>query len=706
VLSGDQEFTQSDDDATLRALRHSEVRFRTLAASTPTAIFECDLTGEVLYANERWCDMLGAGLPTDTALVDRLHPEDLKWLAELWRNDVTSAEPKGFEARCRMVQPRGQWCWFDVSLRPMFDEHGKIRSYLGAVHDVTELVEARQRSQRFQSIVEATSDLVAIVRDDFDIQYLNPAGRDAVGLGPDDDPTSVDPADHFLDDEWPRVVDEASRLLAEQDLWNGETSFRRADGTDTILSHVIVRGSDDDGTKWYASLARDISAAKVHHYGSADDAQRDVLTGLMNRDAILTELRSDLERTAGTGRVVGLMCIDVDQFKLVNDSFGHEAGDELLLELTGRLVRSAGASARLARFGSDEFVVLLEGMPSASAVHRRAAYILSALTGRAQLTAGAVHVSVSVGVITDDGTATASELLRDADATVSLAKSRGRGRLEVFDHRVHSQVVSRLATEMELRQGLEEHQFVLHYQPVIDLKRGGLSAVEALVRWEHPRYGLLGPDKFLPVVEECGLARPLGSWVLETACAASSTWDRPTPGRPRLAVNISADQLNAADFVDEVQHVVERTGLGGHALVLEVTEGIVMADAASAASTLSSLRALGAQIAIDDFGTGYSSLSHLTRLPVDVLKVDKSFVQALGSGANDDEVTATVVGLGHSLGLRVVAEGVETDAQLRAVRELGCEAVQGYFFSTPVSAEEIAELTADTSWIDNRRSRP
>ena len=222
------------------------------------------------------------------------------------------------------------------------------------------------------------------------------------------------------------------------------------------------------------------------------------------------------------------MCIDVDQFKMVNDSFGHEAGDELLLELTGRLVRSAGSTARLARFGSDEFVVLLEGMASASEVHRRAAHILSALTGRAQLTAGAVHVSVSIGVITDDGSATASDLLRDADATVSLAKSRGRGRLEVFDHRVHSQVVSRLATEMELRQGLEEQQFVLHYQPVIDLKRGGMSAIEALVRWDHPRYGLLGPDTFLPVVEECGLALQLGSWVLATACATASTWERST----------------------------------------------------------------------------------------------------------------------------------------------------------------------------------
>ena len=226
-MSGDQEFTQSDDEATLRALRDSEARFRTLAASTPTAIFECDLTGEVLYANERWSDLLGAEIPAEATLVDRLHPEDLKWLTALWEADMSASEPKGFEARCRMVKPRGPWCWYDVSLRPMFDSDGRIRSYLGAIHDVTELVEARQRSQRFQSIVEATSDLVAIVRDDLDIQYLNPAGRDAVGLGPDDDTTRLDPSRHFPDDEWPRVVDEASRLLDDQPLWNVETSFRQ-----------------------------------------------------------------------------------------------------------------------------------------------------------------------------------------------------------------------------------------------------------------------------------------------------------------------------------------------------------------------------------------------------------------------------------------------------------------------------------------------
>lgn len=701
-MSGDQEFTQADNDAAMRALRHSEARFRTLAASTPTAIFECDLQGEILYANERWCDLIGVHTPSDTSLVDRIHPEDLDRLATLWADDVGSDEPTGFSTRCRMVNAPGDWSWLDITIRPMSGPEGGVQSYLGAVHDVTELVEARQRSQRFKSILEATSDLVAIVRDDYAIQYVNPSGRAAVGLAPDDDPTKIDPSLHFLDTEWPRLLEEAGTMLREECLWNGETSFRRADGRDTILSHVIVKGADDDGTSWYASLARDISEERVHRVGGSGDVRRDVLTGLLTRDAILDELRVGLSRATDSGTLVGLMCIDIDQFKLVNDSFGHEAGDELLLELTGRLLRSAGSSARLARFGSDEFVVFLEGMTTPMAVHRRARYILNAMTGRAQLSAGAVHVSVSVGVITDDGSASASDLLRDADATVSLAKSRGRGRLEVFDHRVHSQVVSRLATEMELRQGLEEQQFVLHYQPVVDLKRGGMSAVEALVRWQHPRYGLLGPDSFLPVVEECGLARPLGSWVLETACATASTWERPIPGRPLLAVNVSADQLAAPDFADEVQWAVKQAGITGSDLVLEITEGIVMADATSASSTLSSLRSLGAQVAIDDFGTGYSSLSHLTRLPVDVLKVDKSFVQALGSGANDDEVTATVVGLGHSLGLRVVAEGVETAEQLRAVRDLGCEAVQGYYFSPPVADREIAELTADLGWIERR----
>ena len=356
---------------------------------------------------------------------------------------------------------------------------------------------------------------------------------------------------------------------------------------------MIVRGSDDDGTGWYASLARDITEDRVHRRSLPSDPDRDALTGLFNRGAILEALQRGLQRAAASDLYVGLMCVDVDQFKLVNESYGHEAGDELLLELSERLRRGAGTTARLARFGSDEFVVLLEGMTSPTAVHRRAGHIRDALTGNVELTAGTVHTSVSVGVIIDEGTSSASNLLRDADATVSLAKRRGRGRIEVFDHRVHDQVVTRLATEMELRAGLEARQFVLHYQPVIDLKVGGMSAVEALVRWEHPRYGLLGPDAFLPVVEECGLARQLGSWVLAEAIRASARWESPSKPMPRVAVNISADQLSAEDFADEVRSTIDAAGLTGERIVLEVTEGIVMADPASTASTLAGLRDFG-----------------------------------------------------------------------------------------------------------------
>ena len=413
-----------------------------------------------------------------------------------------------------------------------------------------------------------------------------------MGLDPDGDP-KIDPTRHFEADEWERVVEEAAAALEETSVWGGDTTFRRGNGVETMLSHVIVRGNDEDGTGWYASLARDITEQGVHHRSLPSDPDRDALTGLLNRGAILQALERGLERAAASDLYVGLMCVDVDQFKLVNDSYGHEAGDELLLELSERLRRGAGTTARLARFGSDEFVVLLEGMTSPTAVHRRAGHIRDVLTGNVELSAGTVHTSVSLGVIIDEGTSSASNLLRDADATVSLAKRRGRGRIEVFDHRVHDQVVTRLATEMELRAGLEARQFVLHYQPVIDLKVGGMSAVEALVRWDHPRYGLLGPDAFLPVVEECGLARQLGSLVLAEAISAASSWESPSKPMPRVAVNISADQLSAEDFADEVRSTVEGAGLTGERIILEVTEGIVMADPASTASTLAGLRDFG-----------------------------------------------------------------------------------------------------------------
>ena len=697
-MSESKKSMEADGDAATAPHTDGTARFRALAASMPSAIFECDLEGNMRYANERWADLVGQEMPADGGLVDRIHPDDLDALAEKWLTDRGRPQRIGFDSRCRLSAVEGTWLWVDMKLRPIVDPSGHVTGYMGALHDITDLVEARQENQRYRKILDATSDLVAVVRDDLDVQYLNTAAREAVGLGRDDEATTFDPARYFIGDEWQRVVDQAGVALAEQNTWSGDTAFRRANGTDTVLSHVIVRGTDEDGTGWYASLARDVSTAHVHRGAAIAVTRLDGLTGLLNRGSLETQLESALALAVHRHHYVGLLCLDIDQFKLVNESYGHAVGDELLVVMAARL-RALSDGAVLARVGNDEFVVMVEGMSSAAEINRRARRLLENVAGEVRLSAGAAHVSVCVGVISDDGQGSARDLLRDADATVSLAKSRGRGRMEVFDRRVHDRVVTRLATELELRRGLDEQQFVLHYQPVVELESGNVTAVEALVRWEHPRYGLLLPDLFLPVVDESGLAYRLGSWVLREACETAAGWPQQRPHSVKVAVNVSADQLGAEEFVTEVQSVLTATGLTGDNLVLEVTEGIVMADPAAAALALSSLRSFGVTVAIDDFGTGYSSLSHLTRLPVDILKVDKSFVQRLGRQQNEDAVTSTVVGLGHSLGLVVIAEGVENELQLQAVRDLGCDSVQGFYFSKPLPADRIRALLADSSAI-------
>lgn len=670
----------------------------------PTALFQSDVSGHITYANARWIELLGRDDFPGKDPVGNLHPDDRERMVMLWTDDVADPSPRGFTARLRLnTRPRG-WRWVDITLTPIRGASGELVGYAGAAHDVTELVDVRQRSLRFQRVLEATSDLVAIVREDLEVQYLNPAARMSVGLPDKGDANNFDLASRFAPLEWDRVVTEATEALSESGAWHGVSTFRRADGREVLLSHVIVTGDDDDGTSWFASLGRDIAGDQLHRAALLREVTIDDLTGLLNRNALVEALAEKLRHAASKGGIVGLLFVDVDQLKLVNDSFGHETGDELLVVVADRLRELSGEHAVLGRFGGDKFAVVIDALTTRAAVHRRADELLSGVAGVANLEAGDVHVSVSIGVVTDDGLKSAGDLLRDADATVSLAKRRGRARLEIFERRVHDEVVTRLATEQELRRGLETGQFLLHFQPVIDLTSGKISGAEALVRWKHPQLGLLLPGEFLPVIEESGLGGPLGSWVLNAACRAAASWDLPTSKPFRVAVNLSADQLGSGNFVEEVAGVLDSTGLPGDRLILEITEGIAMADADATVLTLSQLRKLGVLIAIDDFGTGYSSLSHLTRLPIDVLKVDQSFIRGLETSQVDLEVTSTIIGLAHSLNMKAIAEGVETREQLDIVRDLGCDVVQGFYFSRPVPEVEMVDLltSLDTS-LDGAR---
>ena len=421
-------------------------------------------------------------------------------------------------------------------------------------------------------------------------------------------------------------------------------------------------------------------------------ALHDPLTGLPNRTLLLDRLRHALTLSRRNDSMTAVLYVDLDRFKAVNDNLGHGSGDQLLLEVAGRLPTALRAGDTFGRLGGDEFVVICEGLSSPDDATLVAERIVRSLTGPFQLSAGEVFIAASVGVaIAHGGEPEAEQLLADADLAMYRAKERGRGRYTIYDESMRSRLTDRIAIENELRHALQRRELTVFYQPIVELEGSTIAGVEALVRWRHPERGLLGPAEFVGVAEETGLILPLGDFVLAEACGQLARWRGAGIGPPSLsmAVNVSIRQLEHAGFVDRVTTALNNAGLDPSALVLEVTESVLMDDV-TIVGQLSELRALGVQLAIDDFGTGYSSLDRLRRLPVATLKIDKSFVDELETAPAAEPLVAAMIAMAHRLGLGVIAEGVETEGQLHALRELGCGSAQGYLFSRPVPARTLA----------------
>jgi diguanylate cyclase (GGDEF)-like protein len=393
--------------------------------------------------------------------------------------------------------------------------------------------------------------------------------------------------------------------------------------------------------------------------------------------------------------LLAVFFIDLDLFKIVNDSLGHEAGDQVLRAIADRLTRLVREGDTVARLAGDEFVLIGEEVGTAEAAIDIAERLVAVLSEPIVIEVGSgtreVTVGASVGIAFADGTGELSpdDLLRDADVAMYRAKQRGRGRVEVFDDTLRTAIERRMQTQSDLRLAIDGDQLVVHYQPIVATITRSVIGFEALVRWQHPTRGLLGPDEFVNVAEEGGLIVPLGAVVLAKACAQLARWrtDSPDCGL-HMAVNVSAAQFGHSSFVPTVASVLAETGLDPDALWLEITETNVMADAETAGDTLRAIRALGVHLSIDDFGTGYSSLAYLRRFPVEALKVDRSFIDGIGRNMEDEAIVAMIVSLAHTLDLLVIAEGVETIAQLDQLERLGCEVVQGYYFGRPVPAEE------------------
>jgi diguanylate cyclase (GGDEF)-like protein len=423
-------------------------------------------------------------------------------------------------------------------------------------------------------------------------------------------------------------------------------------------------------------------------------AHHDVLTGLPNRSLLKDRLTQAILQTQRHNPWVSVIFIDLDNFKTINDSLGHTAGDELLKTVANRMVGCVRATDTVVRLGGDEFVILLVDQPaSPEEISATLDRVRTAIAEPVSIDGRALYVTCSIGVATfpNDGS-DPEALLMNADAAMYKAKDAGRDNVQFYTAEMNTRIHEKLALQQELRDGLARSEFTLLYQPQVDLRTGRVFAVEALVRWQHPTLGLLSPLKFIPLAEETGLIVPLGDWVLHEACRRNKAWQDAGLPPVNISVNVSARQFREKGLVDRVINALHESGMAARHLELEITEGLIMQDVDQAVATMKELQRLGVQLAIDDFGTGYSSLNALKTFPVARLKIDKSFIDNLASNDSDKAVAAAVISLGQKLNLRVIAEGVETAEQVAILRDNNCDEMQGYYFSKPVSFDAIVDL--------------
>ena len=469
--------------------------------------------------------------------------------------------------------------------------------------------------------------------------------------------------------------------------------------TDGGVRWVLLRGAasrdDQCNAVRMAGSLTDITARKEAEEQLLRDALHDGLTGLPNRVLFLDRLERSIARIArdATHHFAALF-VDLDRFKIVNDSLGHAVGDQLLQAVARRIVASVRPSDTVARLGGDEFTILHEDPREPDDSVGIAQRLLSALAEPFLLGDQEVFITASIGIApSTTGYTRPQDVLRDADTAMYRAKALGRARHQAFDTAMHARAMRMLQIQADLRRAIDRHEFELHYQPIFQLGNRRISGFEALVRWRHPEAGLIAPGEFIPIAEDTGLIIPLGRWVLEEACRQAVQWQVLFPDVPLdINVNLSGKQFSQSDLVEQVIDVLNRTGLAAGHLILEITETVVMENPDAAVAMLHRLKALGVQLNIDDFGAGYSSLAYLQRFPVDAMKIDRSFVARIAGSAENAEIVRTIVALAHTLNLRVTAEGIETVEQLARLEALNCENAQGYLFSRPLSASAATDL--------------
>ena len=583
-----------------------------------------------------------------------------------------------------------------MARRPQDDDRRNERS-AGCLEDQLRAAEARYRS-----LVESLPAIVytAEFGESGSWTYVSPRIADLLGFTPEEwlaDPTLWFRQIHSGDREAALEKERACKASGEP----LECEYRmktRAGQTVWVRDEAVVVRDDDGRALFLQGVILDITGRKALESELQHQTFHDTLTGLANRALFLDRVDHAIARYGRSHRPISVLLLDVDDFKIVNESLGHAAGDALLVEVATRLRDSLRPSDTIARMGGDEFAVLLEDIlvEDAALVARRVMDELGqplALPGRRMV------ARASIGIAEAEEGDGAVDLLRKADAAMHGAKSSGKDCVQLFDPEQDAATLERHQLRADLETAVDDGQFVVYYQPIVELSSGRVTSLEALVRWEHPERGLLLPDRFIDLAEETGAIVPLGRWVLEEACKRTRAWHRELPGSPiSVSVNLSPRQVREPGLVDDVAHALDQSGLAPEFLVLEITENVLLEQAELVEQTLRALKATGVRIAIDDFGTGYSNLGYLRDFPVDILKISKPFVD--GVGKDDPEGSAlarSIIKLGDNLKLQTVAEGIELAGQLSDLQKFGCDCGQGFFLARPVASPSVAGMMEDLS---------
>ncbi len=687
-------------------LRDSEQRLRVLLQQLPAGIFLTDIQGEIRYVNDRW--QLLAGLTAEqaagTGWIQALHPDDRNLMLETWRQAIQNCTE--FVADHRFRTPSGRVKWLNTRATPLMDRAGRITGYLGVHADIADLKQTeetlRASEARFRSYFELPLIGIALTGADKRWWEVNDWLCEMLGYRRAQ-LLSMTWAELTHPDDLGIDVMQFERVIGRRiEGYSVDKRFIRQDGAllYTGVSTRCVRRTNG-AVDYFVMVIQDITERKEAEDRVQHLAHYDPLTGLPNRVLLGDRLQQAVARAGREHAQTGVMMVDIDRFKLINDALGHAVGDRLLQEVATRLRGCARQCDTISRQGGDEFAVLLPDLDSGDEATRIAQRMLELMAQPIRLDDQELSVTCSIGIslYPRDGR-TGDLLLKNADIALYRAKDMGRNNYQFYLSGATMLSRERLNLETSLRHAVERQQLEVYYQPKWDFRAGAVTGAEALVRWNHPKLGLLSPARFIPIAEDSGLVLPMGEWVLRAAIREIGELHRSGFPGLRIAVNLSGRQFQQVELADLVAQALTENGFDPVCLELELTESTLMHHTDNNLAVLNALKATGARIAIDDFGTGYSSLSYLQQFPVDVLKIDRTFVMDLPDAAGSVAIVDAIVTLAHGLGLEVVAEGVETPEQLAFLHTHGCDEGQGYYFGRPTSLAEFRALLEQARTVE------